>query len=33
VALDLLVVITALPAIQHDLGASLSTFAWTVNAY
>jgi len=29
----LLVVITALPAIQRDLGASLSTLEWTVNAY
>jgi EmrB/QacA subfamily drug resistance transporter len=33
VALDALVVITALPAIQHDLNASLSTLEWTVNAY
>src|SRR5438874_3464688 len=33
VALDALVVITALPAIQRDLGASLSTLEWTVNAY
>jgi EmrB/QacA subfamily drug resistance transporter len=33
VALDALVVITALPAIQHDLGASMSTLEWTVNAY
>jgi EmrB/QacA subfamily drug resistance transporter len=33
VALDALVVITALPAIHHDLGASLSTLEWTVNAY
>jgi EmrB/QacA subfamily drug resistance transporter len=33
VALDALVVITALPAMQHDLGGSLSTLQWTVNAY
>src|SRR5260370_21317902 len=33
VALDALVVITALPAIQRDLGASLSTLGWTINAY
>jgi EmrB/QacA subfamily drug resistance transporter len=33
VALDALVVITALPAIQRDLGAGLSTLEWTVNAY
>jgi len=33
VTLDALVVITALPAIHHDLGASLSTLEWTVNAY
>lgn len=33
VSLDLLVVMTALPAIQHDLGAGLSTLEWTVNAY
>ncbi|MGH2485340.1 MAG: MFS transporter, partial [Ktedonobacterales bacterium] len=33
VALDSLVVITALPSIHHDLGASLSTLEWTVNAY
>ena len=33
VALDALVVITALPAMQHDLKASLSTLQWTVNAY
>jgi hypothetical protein len=32
VALDLLVVITALPAMQRDLGASLSTVEWTINA-
>ncbi|MGI8553679.1 MAG: MFS transporter [Dehalococcoidia bacterium] len=33
VALDALVVITALPAIQHDLRAGLSTLEWMVNAY
>src|SRR5262249_51374875 len=33
VALDALVVITALPAIHRDLGASLATLQWTVNAY
>ncbi len=33
VALDTLVVITALPAMQHDLHAGLSTLEWTVNAY
>ena len=33
VALDTLVVITALPAIHHDVGGSLSTLQWTVNAY
>jgi EmrB/QacA subfamily drug resistance transporter len=33
VTLDALVVITALPAIHRDLGASLSTLEWTVNAY
>ncbi len=33
VSLDLLVVITALPAIQRDLGTSLATLEWTVNAY
>jgi EmrB/QacA subfamily drug resistance transporter len=33
VALDALVVVTALPAIHRDLGASLSTLEWTVNAY
>ncbi len=33
VALDALVVITALPAIHRDLGASLSTLEWTVNAF
>ena len=33
VALDALVVITALPAIHRDLGGSMSTLEWTVNAY
>jgi EmrB/QacA subfamily drug resistance transporter len=33
VALDALVVITALPAIRAGLGGSLSTLEWTVNAY
>jgi EmrB/QacA subfamily drug resistance transporter len=33
VALDNLVVTTALPAIQQDTGASLGTLEWTVNAY
>lgn len=33
VSLDALVVLTALPAIHRDLGASLSTLEWTVNAY
>src|ERR671930_438048 len=33
VALDALVVVTALPAIHHDLGGSLSTLEWSVNAY
>jgi EmrB/QacA subfamily drug resistance transporter len=33
VTLDALVVITALPVIHRDLGASLSTLEWTVNAY
>jgi MFS family permease len=33
VALDNLVVITALPVIKRDLGASLSSLEWTVNAY
>ncbi len=33
VALDALVVITALPSIHRDLGASLSTLEWTINAY
>jgi MFS family permease len=33
VALDALVVITALPAIHRARGAGLSTPAWTLNAY
>jgi EmrB/QacA subfamily drug resistance transporter len=33
VALDSLVVTTALPAIHRELGGSLSTLDWTVNAY
>ncbi|HYK28853.1 MAG TPA: MFS transporter, partial [Streptosporangiaceae bacterium] len=33
VALDALVVVTALPAIHAGLGGSLSTLEWTVNAY
>ena len=33
VALDALVVITALPRIRAGLGGSLSTLEWTVNAY
>ena len=33
VVLDLLVVATALPSIQRDLGASLEDLEWTVNAY
>ena len=32
-ALDNLVVVTALPVIQKDLGASLSGLEWVVNAY
>jgi EmrB/QacA subfamily drug resistance transporter len=32
-ALDNLVVVTALPQIQQDLNASLSSLEWTVNAY
>ncbi|MDQ6771969.1 MAG: DHA2 family efflux MFS transporter permease subunit [Candidatus Dormibacteraeota bacterium] len=32
-ALDTLVVITALPAIHRELGGSVSTLEWTVNAY
>jgi EmrB/QacA subfamily drug resistance transporter len=33
VALDSLVVVTALPAIHRDLGASLTTLEWTMNAF
>ena len=33
VALDTLVVTTALPVIRVDLGASLSDLEWTVNIY
>ncbi|MGW0933310.1 MFS transporter, partial [Streptomyces sp. NPDC002644] len=33
VALDNLVVITALPAIRGDLGGDLQQLEWTVNAY
>src|SRR5437588_11661443 len=33
IALDALVVATALPAIRHDLHASVSTLGWTVNVY
>ncbi len=33
VTLDALVVVTALPAIQRDLHASLSTLEWTINAF
>ena len=33
VALDTLVVVTALPAIHRDLGGSLSTLEWTINAF
>ena len=33
VALDNLVVVTALPTIHRELGASLATLEWTVNAY
>ncbi|HZV51588.1 MAG TPA: DHA2 family efflux MFS transporter permease subunit [Candidatus Dormibacteraeota bacterium] len=33
VALDALVVATAIPAIQRDLGARPTTLAWTINAY
>ena len=33
VALDALVVITALPAIHAQLGGSMATLEWTVNAY
>ena len=33
VALDALVVITALPAIHAQLGGSVANLEWTVNAY
>ena len=33
VALDSLVVVTALPAIHRDTGGSISTLEWTVNAF
>jgi EmrB/QacA subfamily drug resistance transporter len=33
VSLDALVVVTALPSMQRDLRADLSTLEWTVNAY
>jgi EmrB/QacA subfamily drug resistance transporter len=33
VVLDALVVVTALPAIQRDLGATMSLLEWTVNAF
>ncbi|MBV9416816.1 MAG: MFS transporter, partial [Solirubrobacterales bacterium] len=33
VVLDALVVITALPRMQHDLHVGVSTMQWTVNAY
>src|SRR6266702_1146813 len=33
VVLDSLVVITALPRMEHDLGAGLATLQWTVNSY
>jgi EmrB/QacA subfamily drug resistance transporter len=33
VVLDMLVVVTALPTIQRDLGASLEALEWTVNGY
>src|SRR6516162_1888989 len=33
VALDALVVVTALPAIHRDIGGSISTLEWTVNAF
>ena len=33
VSLDVLVVVTALPAIHRDLGASLASLQWTINAY
>ena len=33
VALDALVVVTALPSIHRDLGGSIGTLQWTVNVY
>ncbi|MHB8613915.1 MAG: DHA2 family efflux MFS transporter permease subunit [Candidatus Dormibacteraceae bacterium] len=33
VALDSLVVVTALPSMQRDLGATLSTLEWTINSF
>jgi len=33
VALDTLVVVTALPAIHRDLGGNVGSLQWTVNAY
>jgi EmrB/QacA subfamily drug resistance transporter len=33
VSLDALVVVTALPALHREFGASLATLQWTVNAY
>jgi EmrB/QacA subfamily drug resistance transporter len=33
VALDALVVVTALPAIHHSIGGSLGTLEWAVNSY
>jgi len=33
VALDALVVVTALPAIHHSIGGSIATLEWAVNAY
>lgn len=33
VALDALVVTTALPAVHREIGGSLSTLDWAVNAY
>jgi EmrB/QacA subfamily drug resistance transporter len=33
VALDTLVVVTALPSIHRDLGGNVTTLQWTVNAY
>src|SRR5207342_2582509 len=33
VALDALVVVTALPSVHRDLGGSIGTLQWTVNVY